>query len=41
MMQAYYGQAYLNPMQVIPDLPAIQFTDEIEVFHYELYSAPF
>ncbi len=41
MMQAYYGQAYLNPMKVIPDLPSIQFADEIEVFHYELYSAPF
>ncbi len=41
MMQTYYGQAYLNPMKVIPDLPVIQFDDEIEVFHYDLYSAPF
>ncbi len=41
MLQSYYGQAYLNPTKVIPELPAIQFDDEIDVFHYDLYSAPF
>lgn len=40
ILQTYYGRAYLNPMKVIPDLPTIQIDDEIEVFHYDLYSAP-
>ncbi len=41
IMQTYYGQTYLNPMKIIPELPDINFEDEIEIFQYDFYSAPF
>ena len=41
MLKTYYGLNYLNPSQIIPNRPAIDFDADVKTVEYELYSAPF
>lgn len=39
--QTYYSMDYLNPTQVVPDGPTINFLEPVKTIQYELHSASF
>ncbi len=39
--QTYYSMNYLNPTQVVPDGPTINFLEPVRTIQYELHSASF
>ena len=41
IMETYYGLEYLNPTQVVPNPPTLDFGIGVETLKYTLYSAPF